>query len=427
MAKEQKARWGPTKTPGVSKWTGPNRRDGAFMVRVYDEGQKKRVSRTFATYQEAVDFKREQERAKAKRRREGRAPDVETVESWARRWLKVAPRPKESTNLHNQGMLKPFVQDFGDRPLASITRAEAHLWINGGPAGPDLAKAAAGWSGAARDEDGDLIVRARPGNLQTLKAFFNDAITREVGGVTENPFAHVKRKARERSMSARAGSMLTKDEVIELSEIAGRLHGPHGRYVVAPLIRVAAYTGLRPGELFALRPEDVDLDRRELHVVRAFNQKTKTYDTPKNHQERTVALLDVAFAAFEALELEKCVQDEPIFRTMRNEPLTQRNLFYYWDPVRKAFAESRPKRHWLSRRLEKLGKRGDLDFYEMRHFFGSYLAELGASPYDIAEQMGHSDGGKLAMETYIKTHSADSRKRIAALEEAAHARKEEAA
>jgi hypothetical protein len=42
-----------------------------------------------------------------------------------------------------------------------------------------------------------------------------------------------------------------------------------------------------------------------------------------------------------------------------------------------------------------------LDFYELRHFGASYmLNELELEPWVIAEQLRHSDGGRLVIELY---------------------------
>lgn len=68
------------------------------------------------------------------------------------------------------------------------------------------------------------------------------------------------------------------------------------------LIRVLAYTGMRWGEATALRPEDVDLGRRVLHVRRAVAdvRGKLVWGTPKTHEKRSVpfpSLVDDGLAA----------------------------------------------------------------------------------------------------------------------------------
>jgi integrase len=53
-----------------------------------------------------------------------------------------------------------------------------------------------------------------------------------------------------------------------------------------------------------------------------------------------------------------------------------------------------------------------MDAYELRHFCGSHLADLGVSAQDIAHQLGHTDGGRKAQEVYIHTYEDRARDRL---------------
>lgn len=65
------------------------------------------------------------------------------------------------------------------------------------------------------------------------------------------------------------------------------------------LIRIAAYTGLRLGELLALRWEDVDLANRRLVVHRAFSDRVE--GPTKSWQARFVPIADAAATSFSRL------------------------------------------------------------------------------------------------------------------------------
>ena len=39
--------------------------------------------------------------------------------------------------------------------------------------------------------------------------------------------------------------------------------------------------------------------------------------------------------------------------------------------------------------------------HTLRHFAGSFLAAAGVPPSDIAAQLGHKDGGALALRVYV--------------------------
>ena len=61
-------------------------------------------------------------------------------------------------------------------------------------------------------------------------------------------------------------------------------------------------------------------------------------------------------------------------------------LRYHWDPVRSAFRKTVTPERWG----ELLGGQDNLDFYVLRHFVASVMADRGASARDIAHQLGNS-------------------------------------
>jgi hypothetical protein len=64
----------------------------------------------------------------------------------------------------------------------------------------------------------------------------------------------------------------------------------HARRLVSPSfaawLQVAAFSGLRRGELDALRRARVDLARARIEVVEQFDAKTRTFTLPKNGRRR---------------------------------------------------------------------------------------------------------------------------------------------
>lgn len=397
-------------------------KDGVLIARPWDpakngKGGKENITLQIADFEDYRSALAEARRAKQKFedqvKARSRAGDrEETVGSWAKRWQDVVPRTRrESTRKHNEERIQAFVADFGDRKLREVAQArtECHLWTVGGPALDSLADVARNWAGVLVEDDGVPVVPSHRGNLPAVRAMFTDAMS--VGLVDANPFTKMGLEQSEGRRKIRA---LTVDELDRLVAQAGKVHGVYGRHVFGPLIQVAAWTGLRPGELFALFPEDVDLERKRIRVERAINAKSKAdeYTKTEGRDNAPVPLLPEAEDAFRHLDIDELERGQPIFRTTHGKPYTQRNQHYYWDPVRNAFAASLPDEHWLPKRIAKLGKKGNLDFYELRHFFGTRLGERGVSPYDIARAMGHSDGGKLAMERYIHTDAEDAADRV---------------
>jgi integrase len=68
---------------------------------------------------------------------------------------------------------------------------------------------------------------------------------------------------------------------------------------LAALLTVAAFTGLRQGEILALRWRHVDFQNAILHVQRNYVRGQE--DTPKSHHVRSVPLSDQAAAALDGL------------------------------------------------------------------------------------------------------------------------------
>jgi integrase len=78
---------------------------------------------------------------------------------------------------------------------------------------------------------------------------------------------------------------LTHAQVAQLAEECGR-HGDQYRVFVL----VAAYCGLRWGEMRALRLKRLDLLRGRIQVAEAIPDHTTEPDTPKSHKSRTVPI-----------------------------------------------------------------------------------------------------------------------------------------
>ena len=156
----------------------------------------------------------------------------------------------------------------------------------------------------------------------------------------------------------------------------------HARKLACPSfaawLQVAAFTGLRPGELDALRWERIDFDRARIVVAEQFSAATRTFDTPKNHLRRDAPLTTHAHDALSALARE----NEFCFVSLRGEHWTPSSRAYHWKAVRAA-----------------AGWEGSL-YLATRHFAGWYMVnELEMSSED-AIALGHQDGGNLVRRLY---------------------------
>jgi integrase len=277
------------------------------------------------------------------------------------RWPVDYPRPRASTNTHNAESVKAFAKAYERRRMDSITVEEARAWS-----------------------------LRHPAQLLALRAMFNDA--RRSGMVVSNPFREL---GIERSRGRRdlASEWLTAKDVDRLAQCAREVHGGNGYgETVAGLLVFAAYTGLRPGELYALRHDDLGAEM--LEVRRAADSHTRTLTLPKNGRARTVVYPSKAREAVERVPRLSGV--ELVFPSPSGGQLWASSFLWVWNPVRAVFGRPRMALH------------------ELRHFCATYLLELGLAPADVAVQLGHTDGGALVMSTYGHPSDRAARARITA-------------
>jgi integrase len=197
---------------------------------------------------------------------------------------------------------------------------------------------------------------------------FNDAASVKAGRLIDrNPF---QKLGISRGKGRRDQQPPSEQQVWELVAQSRRLSGPS----FAAWLQVAAFTGLRPGELDALRWERVDFDRDRIVVAEQFSAATRRFDTPKNHLRREAPLTTHARTALHGLPRE----GEFCFVSLRGEHWTPSSRAYHWKAVRAA-----------------AGWDGSL-YLATRHFAGWYMVnELEMSSEDVAIALGHQDGGNL--------------------------------
>jgi integrase len=140
----------------------------------------------------------------------------------------------------------------------------------------------------------------------------------------------------------------------------------------AELVRVAAYAGLRQGELLALRWSDVDFAGSALTVARAMSAGIES--STKSGHTRRVPLADQAAAALD--------------RMSRREHFTTPNDLVFCNVYGRPLDDSALRRRY--RRAQSAAGVRPLRFHDLRHTFGSLLAMRGVDVVTIKDAMGHS-------------------------------------
>lgn len=238
------------------------RRGDKWAVTVHDpaSGAKRWVG-TFTHHRQAKDA--EGDARKQARRQHGRI----AADEFANTWIDRYPRRRESTNIGHRERVSKFATDFAGRQLDQITRLEARAWA--------------------------LANRSR---VESVRAMFSDAA--RDGLVADNPFSNLRLKG---SNGRRDLVVPTDEELGQLAETAAKVQGEWGRLVLAPFIIFGAHTGLRPGELYAIRWQDINLTGNTVAVEWQWSQRERRLVRPKYDSTRTVFLPPAAKDALEAV------------------------------------------------------------------------------------------------------------------------------
>jgi integrase len=307
------------------------------------------------------DKRKEAEEAEADYLLKTRPTGKETCDAFAERWIRDYPRPRASTNSHNAERVKRFAKDFEGAKLTDLDRPAAREW-------------------ALR----------HPSNLSAVRAMFGDAM--RDGLVAANPFSELRLPG---SRGRKDLVALTEVELVALADVALSDEmelGDYGREYRAQII-FAGYVGLRPGELFALRRDDIN---GQLCTIERSLSRTGVGPT-KTGRSRTVIIPPAA---------QDALLDVPLHRSG----------WLFTSPTECQWTQSLHHRYWSL--LRRFAKRPGMDFYELRHAGATMLLERGATPWDVAQQLGHTDGGRLVQEVYGHPSDAGARARLLAAYEA---------
>jgi len=337
-----------------------------WVVEVYDPVSKAKKHVKAADYD--MEPPRTERQARALERAALNQRDVrvggkdETCDSFAGRWVADYPRPSESSNRHYEGAVRKFGKDFVGRSLRSITGDEARVWA-----------------------------RENPSRVRECRTMYNDAIG--AGVAQTNPFAGL---GADHERGRHNIVVLTLDELELLKVTAMKELGEHYGPEFAAMIDWAAYTCMRPGEIFAAEYSRLSGDTYDLRDQ--FNSHVGKRTAPKHNSTGVIYVPEPARQA--VLGKPRRLGDDLMFRTVTGREYRAGSLLWAWNPVRVAFTAKLPATHDLRRRLAADPK-DRLDFYELRHFGASYmLNDLELEPWVIAEQLRHKDGGKLVVKLY---------------------------
>jgi integrase len=271
-------------------------RNGAkvYRARIYYRGRYV-ASRTFSRKRDAQEWESRQVESLRKGLWADPAAGDRSVRQWCQAWLAGQPARQPATERKIRGVIaKQISTSFGRRPLVSVRPSEVQLWA------------------------ADLSRKQSPAtarhSLGVLRRVFDYAI--RDGAIHRNPAAGIRLP----KVQGNEPKPLTH---LQLWQLAGVMSTIRDRL----LILIAGYTGLRWGELAALRWSDIALRARTIRVTRAFSEEAPGggMSPVKDHQARTVPIPRVVVDELAVYAAGKAA-DDLVFPSAAGTPLRNRNF-----------------------------------------------------------------------------------------------------
>ena len=325
--------------------------------------------------------RREAERALDARRgdiarRSYRVIDDIRFDEWADRWL-AGFTGKENSRRVYAGTVAYAKAAFGQAKVRDLAAADVRGFL-------DLIRREnlERRGRSRRPKDGpprEVAAATLAKHLRQLGACLEAAVSE--GYAVDNPVRRLHRTARPKVAKSRP-AYYTDEELVRLwAELAYRP-------VMLALCKTAVATGLRFGELAALRWTDLDLLDRELHVGRTYVVGLGE-QAPKSNEPRTVDLTPQAAGVLEAWYAEAGSRGGLVFEReeggyLSSGYVTKQMLYPALDRAG----------------IPRLGERGrKRAFHSLRHTFARIALEAGAEIVWVQRQLGHSSI-TLTVDTY---------------------------
>lgn len=322
----------------------------------YADGDGRRTTRSFPSRDDARDFKTEIDHDNLVGGGINRALGRSTVHDFASPWfnsLTVKPKTKDGYRQHYNTWVMPH---WGNTPVNQIERPDIRAWAMS-------ITEVHGRSQSVRDQA-----------VNALRSILNFAVERRA--IKANPATKLKLP---KLLTLHEMTFLTPAEIRRLAlTCATKPNVKKGEHPVHQLIiEFAAFTGLRAGEIWAMRWCDIDLERGDVIVQRSassLDDGSVVIGLTKTSRSRRVPMpswLTKKMANHKFLSLGK-PQDLAF-------PNSDGGVMRHSNFMTNVFTPAR----------EEIGC-PSLRFHDLRHTYASLLIANGADPKIIQRRMGHS-------------------------------------
>lgn len=238
---------------------------------------------------------------------------------------------------------------------------------------------------------GRLAENTLDGVHRTGRMIFKKAVELDVIKSDPTQFAHVPKTQKTVEDLERLEieeKYLEKEELAKFIQTA-KDYGLDRDYLI---FKTLAYTGMRVGELCALKWKDVDFENLSISI-------TKTYYNPKNRATEYMLLTPKTKSAIRTIEIDSTLALE--LQDLHEVQLVKMQQIEDYFDADFVFAKSRKNPGYpefiktvenrMARLLKLSGLNEQLTPHSLRHTHVSLLAEAGVDLESIMDRLGHSD------------------------------------
>ena len=219
------------------------------------------------------------------------------------------------------------------------------------------------------------------------------AIAEEEGIIDHNPMKSKRIRRPRSNKKDKKVSALTQDEQRRLIETMENTEPPYGSNDYRLQLFIELYSGMRMGEINALKPEDIDLENRVIHVhsTIAIGVDEKPY--VKVGTKTQTSTRDVPISS---------TLEPYLIEALKKQRPNKYDLLFINLCSGKPFLTSQVSAYF-SRICKKAGiePRGQ---HALRHTFATRCIEAGVPPVVLKKWLGHSDI-HVTLDTYTDVHS----------------------
>ena len=270
--------------------------------------------------------------------------------------VKIRKHTLERNKAHYRNHVFPY---FGGRLIETLKPIELERWQN------------------------DLLQKYKPHTVQKFRSILYSILSKAVDNeiIRSNPLDRVEAPKLMKNLQHNEGKVepFTEDElrlILEHSNIYNR------NSYMKNIIKLMYATGMRPGEIIALRWSDIDFERKIISITKT-RQRNEEGATKTQSSNRCIDMLPLAEEALKE-QYKNTKELEYVFVNLRGQP------FYSHDVIGVNF----------KRVLKNAGVKARV-LYNLRHTFASQLISKGADIVWVSKMLGHKDVS-ITLQIYTK-------------------------